>query len=80
MYKLESDYWDDESLWSITEKWNTVTFQRLEPLLDSNEPDKIVCKKDNKSPHCLKDWWDWTYTVYYNRDWQPLYFFLGARK
>jgi hypothetical protein len=73
MYKLESQWRDDESLWDIKVKWNTVTFTRLEPI-DTQEPNEIICKRNNKSKNCLKDWEDWTYTVYHNRDWQPLYF------
>lgn len=79
-YWLNADslahFWDDDSEWVINETDKSMIFKCIKKWTyqDDDAPMLIKCRKDNKCNHCLKDHWDWTYTIYMYRDWQPLYF------
>ena len=79
-YKLSSDsiryFYDDDSKRNIreTKKERIFTCIKRWTYKDEDAPMIIKTRLDNESNNCCKDRWDWTYTVYLNRDWQPLYF------
>ena len=56
-----------------TKTW--ITFQFTSEFTEYwtwfNKWDILKCKFDNKCKHCLRDWGDWTYTIYPNRWWVP---------
>ena len=79
-YNLSSDsiryFYDDDSKRNIRETKTMRIFTCIEKweYQDDDAPMIIKTRLDNESNNCCKNRWDWTYTVYIDRDWQPLYF------
>lgn len=65
-------------IWDVVETAKSITFTLAEKPLGMNAVelwfDKLVCRRDNRCPHCLKDWGDSSFTVYPNRNGIPFYF------
>ena len=63
----------DGGIWHVRETDKTFVFQKMTSTFDSPHLDRIVCRKDNRGPHALRDWGDGTYTVYPDRKGTPHY-------
>lgn len=80
IYSLESKslryFYDDNSERIIKETDKSRVFECIKKWTaqDDEAPMIIKTKKDNRCSHCVKVREDWSYTVYLNRDWQPLVF------
>lgn len=80
-YGLEANslalFFDEDSIWEKKETDKSIVFNCIKKGTHADDycPTKIVTRKDNAHNNTIKDWWDNTYTVYLNMDWQPLYFY-----
>ncbi len=69
--------YSDDWLWNIRKTEKSIIFTMISNWWweedEDDAPSKIVCW--NKSKNWLEDREDWSYTVYVNKDWQPIYFY-----
>jgi hypothetical protein len=69
----------DMGTWTVRETPKSVIFELVEKP-NTHEAhayiyfERLVCRKDNNSPHALRDWSDGEYTVYPHRAGTPYHF------